>query len=443
MSLFGGGIHVPHKKHTASMPAVPISAPSTIILPMSMHIGKPATPVVKPGDHVCVGTLVAEASGPVSAPIYSSVSGTVKKLDPVRVANGSFCPCIFIESDGLMTKDESIAPPDVHDYQSFIDCVRASGMVGLGGAGFPTAIKLDVKDPAKVSEVIINAAECEPYITSDTRTMLDDTENIVYGIELLKKYLGVKKIIFGIEKNKAEAIEKIRTVFASDSSVTVSVLPSTYPQGAEKVLIKNTTGKIVPGGKLPLDVGSVVINVTTLAAIARYIKTGMPLTEKCVTIDGTAVDKPGNYIIPIGMTVSEIIEKCGIDTEKIGKILSGGPMMGLAIPEPDIAPVQKNTNALIFMDMKEGTQPVATQCIHCGKCATHCPMNLTTFAIARAYEKNDTEELVRLRVDLCVECGCCSYVCPAKRPLVEINKISKGLVREYMALKKQKEAEKK
>lgn len=443
MSFSKGGVHVPHNKNTANLPPVRLSVPKRILLPVSMHIGRPANPVVKPGDHVDVGTLVCESTGPVSSPIFSGVSGTVKKLDNIRVSSGTFCQAVLIESNGQQTTDPGIKPPVVTDYASFIEAVRNSGIVGLGGAGFPTAVKLDVKDTSKIQELVINAAECEPFITSDTRTMLDDAESVVEGVKLFEKYLDVKKVLIGIEKNKPEAIAKMKEVFADDKAVTVVTLPGLYPQGAEKVIIRNTTGKVVPAGKLPIDVGCIVCNVTTMAAIARYIKTGMPLVEKCITIDGSAVEKPGNYIVPVGTLISDIFEELGIDPEKAGKVLYGGPMMGISIPELQFAPILKNTNAVTVMNVKDGTQPAATQCIHCGKCASHCPMHLTTFAIAKAYEKNDVEELAKLRVDICCECGCCSFICPAKRPLVEINKISKGMVREWQQKQKQKEAEKK
>ena len=443
MNFSKNGVHVPHNKNTANMPPVKMNTPATVMLPVSMHIGRPANPVVKPGDHVNVGTLVCESTGPVSSPIYSSVSGTVKKLDTIRISNGTFCQAVVIESDGAQTVDESVKPPVVTDYDSFIEAVRRSGIVGLGGAGFPTAVKLDVKDTSRIQELILNGAECEPYITSDTRTMTDDAADIVEAVKLFEKYLNVKKVLIGIESNKPEAIAKMTEVFADDPYVTVVKLPGIYPQGAEKVIIRNTTGKTVPAGKLPIDVGCVVCNVTTMACLARFIRTGMPLVEKYVTVDGSAVKEPKNLIVPIGTLVSDVLSFMNVDLENAGKVLYGGPMMGISIPEPQFAPVLKNTNAITVLDKKDGATPKATQCIHCGKCASNCPMNLTTFAIARAYEKNDVEELAALRVDVCCECGSCSFICPAKRPLVEINKISKGLVRDWQQKQKQKEAEKK
>ena len=305
------GVHVPHLKKTAAMKAVRIPAPQTVIIPLSMHIGTPAQAVVKAGDTVRVGDLIGQAEGNISAPVHASVSGTVKKIDKVVLASGNTVDAVIIESDGLMTVSDSVKPHSVAGYEDFIAAVRDSGAVGLGGAGFPTAVKLDVKDTSRIKAVIINGAECEPYITSDTRTMLDDADWIRKGAELLEKHLRVKNIIIGIEKNKPECIKKMREVFANDKAVTVKELPSVYPQGGEKVLIYNTIGEIVPEGKLPIDVGAIVINCTTLLVIAKYIETGMPLVEKCITVDGSAVNEPKNVIAPIGTKLSDIFDFCG------------------------------------------------------------------------------------------------------------------------------------
>ena len=264
------GVHVPHRKNTAAMPAVRMPVPKSVTIPMNMHIGAPSTPAVKNGDEVKVGQLIAEAGGFVGAPVHSSVSGKVTSVAPMIASNGAQVPAITIESDGEMTLCETLAPPEITDYNSFIEAVRASGVVGLGGAGFHTAVKLDVKDVSRIKEVVINGAECEPYITSDTRTMIDDAELMFEGVQLLKNFLDVNKIVIGIEKNKPEAIKSMQSTFASEPVVTVKPLPSLYPQGGEKVLIYNCVGKIVPEGKLPLDVGVVVLNCTTLAFIAKY-----------------------------------------------------------------------------------------------------------------------------------------------------------------------------
>ena len=334
---------------------------------------------------------------------------------------------VTIATDGLQTVDESVAPPTVTNLQEFLDAVRNSGVVGLGGAGFPTAVKLTVKDLSAIDCIIINGAECEPYITSDTRTFLDEVDAIKEGVGLLKEFMQAKRIVFGIEANKPEPIKLMRELAASTDGVEVLKLPSIYPQGGEKVLIYSVTGRAVPEGKLPLDVGVVVLNVTTIAAIANYIKTGMPLIEKCLTVDGSAVAEPKNVIAPIGTPLSDVFTFCG-GAEGAQKILYGGPMMGIAVSD-DSAPVLKNTNAALAFKEAEATIPEPTPCIRCGRCVAHCPVRLMPLDIEAAYEMEKPELLEQLKVNVCMECGCCAYICPAKRPLVHVMKVSKGILR--------------
>lgn len=430
------GIRLPHKKDTAGSVPVKIPLPETVIIPMSMHIGKSAIPIVKLGDQVKVGQLIGEADGFVSSPVYSSVSGKVKKIDEIPMSGGAKTAAVVIETDGLQEKHEDIVPPKVTDFESFVDAVRKSGIVGLGGAGFPTFVKLGVKDLSLIKTVVINAAECEPYITSDTRTMLDKANYISDGIDALQKYLGAKHIIIGIEDNKKECIAKMKALASEKDGVEVHTLPSIYPQGGEKVLVYNTTGKIIPKGKLPLDVGVIVINCTTLAAVAEYLETGMPLVEKCITVSGSAVAEPKNVIAPIGTPMEKLFEFCGGFKSEPAKVIYGGPMMGIAVPSLDM-PVLKTTNAVIAMDEKEAAPPKTTACINCGKCVSHCPLRLDPRAISKAYRLNSPEDLQELCVDLCMECGCCSYVCPAKRHIVQTNKLAKAKLRDYLAAKKE------
>lgn len=431
------GIKVPHKKNTANCVPVRLSVPETVRIPMSMHIGKPAKVAVKRGDTVKVGQLIGEADGFISAPVHSSVSGTVAKIEEMTLSNGAKGQCVVIDTDGGQAVFEGVKPPEVHDLDSFTEAVRQSGAVGLGGAGFPTFVKLSVKDLSKLDAVVINAAECEPYITSDTRTMLDKSDDIMRGIEAVKKYLHPNRFIIGIEKNKPEAIKKMQELASQSEGVEVKVLPSSYPQGGEKVLVFNTIGKIIPKGGLPLDVGVIVINVTTLAFIGNYLKTGMPLVNKCVTVDGSAVKEPKNVIAPIGMSIADVLEQSGGTKSEVAKALYGGPMMGLAVPSLD-SPILKNTNAIIAMDIKEATPPKTTPCIRCGACLNHCPLRLDPREIARAYKLGSVEDLQTLHVDLCMECGCCSYICPAHRPLVQTNKLAKALLRVNQAKKEGK-----
>ena len=434
------GVHVPHRKNTAECVPVRMPPPAVVTIPMSMHIGAPAKPVVKPGDEVKVGQLIAEAGGFVSSPIYSSVSGKVKKLDEYMQFSGQPCQTVVIETDGEQTVFEGLVPHELTDFDSFIAAVRDSGVVGLGGAGFPTAVKLKA-DPEKVDYIIVNGAECEPYITSDTRTMLDYTDLLAEGIALLKKYLSPGKVIIGIEDNKPQCIKKLREVFKGDSGVTVDALKSLYPQGGEKVLIHNTTGRIVPEGKLPLDVGCIVINTTTVVAIARYVKTGMPLVEKHITVDGSAIKNPQNVIAPIGASIQSVVDYTGGFKCEPKKILLGGPMMGISVPDAETV-IVKNTNAVICLDEKDAAVPEQTACIRCGRCVDTCPLNLMPAEIEHAFLIKDAERLGKLKVNICMECGCCAFVCPAKRRLVEVNKLAKAMLTGYQKAK-QAEAERK
>ena len=434
---FLGNTHVPHNKNTADMAPVKMMPPKEVLLPMSQHLGAPATPVVKVGDEVKVGQLVAEAGGFVSSPIYSSVSGKVVKIDSYITGAGLNVPAIRIESDGLMTVCEDITPPVAEDLDSFLAAVRASGIVGLGGAGFPTAVKLAAAKNGNIHTVVINGAECEPYLTGDTRTMLDESKAIYEGVALLDKYIGtVEKFYFAIEKNKPQCIEELARVFQDNAKVTVSTLPSLYPQGAERVTVHNTTGIIIPEGKFPADMGVLVINVSTLAFIAKYFETGMPLVERVVTVDGSAIAEPKNLIVPIGTSLGDVIEAAGGTKAEIGKVLYGGPMMGN--PACSLAdPILKTTGGITVMNVKDSTERDITACIHCGKCVDVCPMGLYPTNFTKALDIPNTDDrmarLEELSITLCMECGCCSYICPANRPLVQNNRLAKSSYRAYKA----------
>ena len=417
-----------------------IAVPKTVYIPMAMHIGAPAVLAVKVGDAVKVGTLIGESGAGLSSPVYSSVSGTVKKIDEIIAIAGNHVPTVVIESDGEQTIDESISPYEVNTKEAFLEALRKSGIVGLGGAGFPTPIKLNA-DNSRVDTLVINGAECEPYITSDTRTMLDGADDVAYGISLICKFLEIDNVVIGIEKNKPQCISSMRKATEDMAGVRVMPLPSVYPQGGEKVLAYHTTGRVIPQGKLPLDVGIIVINCTTVAAIAKFIRTGMPLVEKCVTVDGSAVSEPKNLIAPIGTPVGELIKECGGFKEEPRKVLYGGPMMGIALPDLT-SPILKQTNAVIFMGEKEATPPPVTPCIKCGACIEACPLSLDPVAISKAYKAGEPDTLERLKVEVCMECGCCSYVCPAKRNIVQRNKMAKSMLRDYKIKQKATEEKK-
>lgn len=427
------GIRLPHRKNTADTEAVRIKTPETVTLPTVMHIGKPSVPVVKAGDHVDVGTLIARQDGFVSSPVYASVSGKVTGISDVLISRGTMVPAITIESDGEMTVCEDIAPPVINSKESLIEAVKNSGIVGLGGAGFPTFVKFATDK--EIEYLVINGAECEPYITSDSCTMLYNTDDIMLAVDTLVKYLGIKKVIIGIEKSEPHVIAKMKNAVSGKENISISVLSTLYPQGGEKVLVYNTTGRKIPVGKLPIDVGCVVCNCSTMANIGKYIRTGMPLVEKCITVDGSAVNKPQNVIAPIGTPLKDVFEFCGGFKSEPGKVLYGGPMMGVAVPDTDV-PVLKQTNAILAFNKKDAEPPKTTACILCGTCINNCPFGINATELARAYEKGEYASLEKLGADLCMECGCCAYNCPANRPLVQINRLAKAALREY----KEKEA---
>ena len=430
------GVKVPHRKNTADCAAVRITDPKTVTLLTAMHIGKPAVPVVKVGDHVDVGTLVARQDGFISSPVYSSVSGKVTKIADVLISAGRYIPAVVIESDGENTVAPEIAPPTVDSKESFIEAVKQSGLVGLGGAGFPTYVKF--MTDKKIDYLVINGTECEPYITSDTRTMVDNADDIENAINIIDKYFDIPQYIIGIESNKKEAIAKMKEIASRNSKVSVKVLPSIYPQGGEKVLVYNTTGRVIKAGTLPADSGCIVINCTTLAFISRYIKTGMPLTEKVVTVTGGAVTEPKNVLAPIGTSLQEMFDFCGGFKEDPVKVLYGGPMMGITVPALTV-PVLKQTNAILALTKKETKVPEETACIRCGTCANTCPLGIDPAAIAKNYELGNYEKLGKLGIEVCMECGCCSYNCPASRPLVQLNKLAKTAYKKYKD-EKEKEA---
>ena len=439
MAISLRGVQVPHRKHTKDTPVEYMTEVKSVTIPMSMHIGKPARPCVKVGDPVCVGTKIGEADGAVSSPVYSSVSGKVTKIKDFLLSNGSSCAAVVIESDGEMTPDPALTAPAVSSREQLLDAIRESGVVGLGGAGFPTHVKFNV-DPSKVEYLIINGAECEPYVTSDSYTMENRSEDMAYALRAISAHYGIKNVIIGIEANKKKAIDCMKRLgeqVKDCCNFSVKVLPTQYPQGGEKVLVYKAIGRMIPVGKLPIDVGCIVINCTTLAAIGSYLQTGMPLVKKCVTVDGATVKKPVIVIVPIGTSMQDVFDYCGGLTAQPAKLIYGGPMMGITVPNAE-APIMKNTNAILALSEKEAKLPETTACIRCGKCTNTCPFGLAPAEILRAYDKKDAEALDKLLVNGCMECGCCSFVCPANRPLVQTNKLAKIFLREEKAKEESK-----
>lgn len=417
-----GGTRLPHFKHTAESETVMMPPPKEVRIPLSQHIGAPAEPVVAVGEKVYVGTLIGKAGGFVSAPVHASVSGTVKKIEAGH---------IVIESDGEMQKDPELKPYPINSREDVSAAAEACGLVGLGGAGFPTKVKLIIKDEVPIDTLIINGAECEPYITSDYRECMENYIDVIEGVYLLKEKLGVPKVIICVEANKPKAIEKLYEIATdkrdADDTVKLMKLPTSYPQGAEKVLIYSATGRKVPAGKLPSDVGCIVMNITSVATLYRFITTGMPLVSKRITVDGTAVKEPKNIIAAIGTPIREILEFAGGVTEDAGEIIMGGPMMGIDIYDPD-AVLEKRNNAITVMKEPARPDPV-TPCIHCDRCASSCPMNLYPARVEGAIRHGYTDALERMNVSYCMECGSCSYVCPAKRPLTQVMRLAKAELR--------------
>ncbi len=422
------GIALPHLKGTAEMKTIPF-VPERITVPMSQHIGAPCSPVVAVNDHVFVGTKIGETNAPVSAPIHSGVSGTVTAIISKDVA-GRKCEFVEIESDGKMEKDPEIKPYPVKNKTDLITAARLCGLVGLGGAGFPTHIKLNPPENAEIDTLIVNGAECEPYITSDYRECMENYDDVLEAIYLIKDILKLKKVVICIEKNKPSAIKRLYSMATDrrdkDDTVKLMRLPTMYPQGAEKVLIYSATGRVLPMGKLPSDVGCIVMNVTSLGTLYRFINTGMPLVSKRITFDGTAVKSPKNILLPIGTKISDVMAFAGGVSEDYEKILMGGPMMGMCVTNPE-SPVEKRNNAILVMSPEKPT--VSTPCIRCGRCATHCPMNLTPARVEAYNRQGMTEKFSELNVNLCMECGSCSYICPAKRPLTQVMRVAKATLR--------------
>ncbi len=420
-----GGILLPHLKAASEFETVVMPPVSQVKIPLSQHIGAPAVPVVKKGDKVFVGTLIAESGGFVSAPIHSSVSGTVHDI-----ALCGDSECIIIDSDGLMEKDPELKPFPVKIPADIAAAADRCGLVGLGGAGFPAKVKLSIKEDCKIDTLVINAAECEPYITSDYRECIESYDDVIDGVYLLKDILNIEKVVICVESNKKKAIEKLYEIASdkrdSDDKVKLMKLPTKYPQGAEKVIIYSATGRRVPFGKLPSDVGCIVMNITSIATLYRFIKTGMPLVAKRLTIDGTAVAEPKNVIVPIGTPIKDVLDFVGGIDEEADEIIMGGPMMGIDVCSAD-APVEKRNNAITVMKSPVKPHPV-TACIRCGRCASACPMQLYPASVESAINRK-TGNLKDLNVNFCMECGSCSYICPAGRPLTQVMRLAKATLR--------------
>ena len=420
---FKGGIHPPYRKEYTEKKALErAKSPKVVYIPLQQHIGASATPIVKVGDEVKLGQKIGEKQGFVSSNVHSSVSGKVIGIEEHEIAGGNGL-CIVVENDFKEELHESVKPKgnlENLSKEDIISIITEAGIVGMGGAAFPTHIKTSPPSDKQIDAVILNGAECEPYLTADHRLMLENPEDVVFGLKILMKSLNVSKGYIGIEVNKLDALESIKKEAQKYSDIQVIPLKVKYPQGAEKQLIYACTGKEVPSGGLPMDVGVVVNNVATAAQIAQTIKTGMPLVERITTVTGSCIKEPKNLIVKVGTLVFEVIQQCGgiKEDKNLGKVVIGGPMTGIAQYTMDI-PVNKGESGILLLDEKESHKQKPQNCIRCGKCVDVCPAFLQPLYISAYSLKNDFESCEKYRVLDCIECGSCSFVCPSARPLLQ------------------------
>lgn len=418
---FVGGIH-PYdgKDMSKDKPIKAVLPKGDLVYPLSQHIGAPASPIVAKGDHVLTGQKIAEASGFVSAPIYATVSGTVKAIEPRRVVTGDNVMSIIIEND---EKYDEVEYSPVESFEQLsreavIERVKEAGVVGMGGAGFPTFIKLSPKEPEKIDYVIANCAECEPYLTSDYRRMLEEPEKLVEGLKIMLSLFDNARGILAVEDNKPDCIELLRKLTKEEKRISVKALKTKYPQGAERQIIYATTGRSINSRMLPADAGCIVDNVDTIVAIYHAVMLGRPLMHRIVTVTGDAVADPRNFIVRIGMNYHELVDEAGGFKEKPVKIISGGPMMGFGIFDLDV-PTTKTASALLCLTQDDVSRMEPSACINCGKCVEVCPGRVVPRKLADYAEHYEEEAFVKNFGMECCECGCCSFVCPAKRPLTQ------------------------
>ncbi|MGQ9620613.1 MAG: electron transport complex subunit RsxC [Bacteroidales bacterium] len=427
-----GGVHPPEKKLTASCPVKVLPLPETVIIPATQHIGTPSEISVNKGEKVVTGQVIAKATGYISAHVHSSVSGKVSKIDTVADITGYKQTCIFIDVCGDEWMSNIDRSPDIireikYTPGEIIQKCLEAGVVGLGGATFPTHVKLKIPVGKKCNLLIINGVECEPYLTSDHRLMLEKGEEIIIGTRIMMKALGITHGIIGIENNKSDAIAHLRRLLNGADDIAVQSLKVKYPQGGEKQLIKALTGREVPSGGLPVDIGVVVQNVGTAFAVYEAVQKNKPLLERVVTITGTTLAKPGNYLVRIGTPVSKLIEAAGGLPEDTGKIISGGPMMGKALSNIQV-PVVKGTSGIVIFPASESFRIPYGPCIRCSKCISACPMGLEPYLLMAMTEKGLFERARAERITDCMECGSCSYICPAHRPLLDWIRLGKATV---------------
>ncbi len=424
-----GGVHPPENKLSAIQTIEQLALPKMVSIPISQHIGAPASPIVKKNDTVKVGQLIAKSSGFVSANIHSSVSGKVIKIDSVVDSSGYKKQSIIIDVEGDEWFEEIDRTPELKkeidlSSEEIIKKVGESGIVGLGGATFPSQVKLSVPRGMKAEILIINGVECEPYLTSDHRLMLEKGDELLVGTQILMKALNVDKAIIGIENNKPDAIEHLTKLTKQYQGISVEALKVKYPQGGEKQLIKAITGREVPSGGLPIAVGAVVHNVGTAFAVYEAVQKNKPLFERVVTVTGKSVKRPSNFMVRIGTPVADLIEAAGGLPEDTGKVISGGPMMGRALSTID-TPVTKGTSGILIIPEGESRRGKIYDCIRCAKCVSVCPMGLEPYLLMKVTEMQNYERAEHERTMDCIECGSCSYICPSNRPLLDYIRLGK------------------
>ena len=425
-----GGVHPPENKLSAQGEIITLPLPEQVTIPLSQHIGAPAVPTVKKGDQVKVGQIIGQAAGFISANIHRSVSGTVMSLDPVIDASGYPRPAVTIKVEGdewdeNILKDPINKQPGTFTKEEILAAISAAGIVGMGGATFPTQVKLSPPPGSTAEVLIINGVECEPYLTADHRLMLEHGKELIIGIQLIMKVLGVKRTIVGIENNKRDAIEELGKLARLADGIEICPLKIQYPQGGEKQLIQATTGKFVPSGGLPIAVGAVVQNVGTVYAVYEAVMKHKPLFERVVTVTGKSLKEPGNYLCRIGTPISQLIEAAGGLPEDTGKVIGGGPMMGKALTNTNI-PVTKGTSGILLMRQEESARKEYRNCIRCSKCVSVCPMGLEPYYLMLLGEHNKLEMLESEKIMDCIECGSCSFTCPANRPLLDVIRLGKA-----------------
>ena len=427
ISTFKGGVHPYDGKDFAKdQPIRRIKPKEILVYPLSQHIGAPASPIVAVGDTVLRGQKIAEAGGFVSAPVFASVSGTVKAIEPRHVATGDLVNSIIIENDGEMKETDFHGVEDVASLskEQIIEKVKEAGVVGMGGAGFPTHVKLSPKEPDKIEFIIANCAECEPYLTADYRRMLENPEELIGGMKIVLRLFDHAKGILGVEDNKPDCIQKLKELTKDEERIEVMPLKTKYPQGGERQLIYATTGRSINSKMLPADAGCIVDNVETLVAINRAVKEGKPVMDRIFTVTGDAVANPGNFEYCIGMSYAEILEEAGGFKEDPEKMISGGPMMGFAVFSLEI-PTTKTSSSLLCFKKDDVSASEVTACINCGRCVSVCPEQIVPSRLAKMPQFHDSESFERWNGMECIECGSCSYICPAKRPLAQYIKTMK------------------